>query len=103
MADKKNKKKLGIEAVAIVDNIVFSKTDVWAYYKVTNDAFDFLLQGQKVSLAVQLDNAYSNIASDRTEPVDVQLIVTSLPVDIDHWEKEVRKMAEQNANSSPWF
>lgn len=103
MADKKNKKTLGIEAVAIVDNIVFSKTDVWAYYRITNDAFDFLSQGQKVSLAAQLDNAYSNIASDRAEPVECHLIVTSLPVDIDHWEKEVRKMAEDNSRPAPGF
>lgn len=107
MADNKKKKDskkyLGIAAKGIVDNLVFSGTDCWAYYRVTNDVFDFLSTGQKVGLAMQLNNAFANITSDKSEPVEVQLIVTSLPIDIDNWEEEIREMAHNNADPAPGF
>lgn len=100
---KKLKKKLGIEAVGIVDNIIFSKTDVWAYYRISDDVFDFLSNDQKVSLATQLNNALGSMAADKTESLEGHLIVTSVPIDIDNWEKEVRRMAEENGQTAPGF
>lgn len=100
---KKENGVLGIAAKGIIDNLVFSKTDCWAYYKVTNSVFDFLSSQQKGALAIQLNNAFANLASDKAEPVEVQLIVTSTPVDIDGWEQKIRELANENARPAPGF
>lgn len=103
MAEKKNKKILGISAIAVIDNLVFSKTDCWAFYKVTNDVFDFLSHSQKHSLAVRINNALANVVSDKDEPLEYHLITTSIPIDVDNWERQVRQMAEENNNPAPGF
>lgn len=102
MADK-NKKTLGISAIAVIDNLVFSKTDCFAFYKVSNDVFDFLSHSQKQSLAIRINNAFANIVSDKDEPLEYQLITTSIPIDVDNWEKQIRKMAEDNSDPAPGF
>lgn len=96
-------KKLGVSALGIVDNMVFSRTDCMAYYKVTNEVFDFLSQGQKVALAHRLNNAFANIMSDKTEALDCHIIVTSMPIDIDGWEEEIRRIANDTTTPAPGF
>ena len=93
---KKNagKKKLPIAANAIIDNMVFSKDERWAYYKLSNSVFDFLSLDAKLSVGQQLINAFVNLMSDRQEPLDCHLIITSSPVNIDAWEDQIRTVSE---------
>ena len=97
-----SKKKLNLSPIAVVDNMVFSRTDGWAYYRITNDVFDFLSQDQKVSLALRISNALNNLVNDKQEPLDCHLIVTTIPIDIDAWEAQVRGVAE-DWEQSPGF
>lgn len=99
MAEKKTKtkkpeaakshKKLDISPIAIVDNIVFSKTEAFAYFQITNSVYDFLSNDQKVSTALRISTAFNNLMSDKQESVDCHLIVTSIPVDVDAWAEQV--------------
>lgn len=100
--NKNNKKNLNISPVAVIDNMVLSKTDAWAFYKITNKVFDFLSHDQKVSLALKTTNALNNLMSDKQEPLDIQLIVTSIPVNVDAWEVQVRE-ASSDWRKSPGF
>ena len=71
MAEKKTKtkkpeaakshKKLDISPIAIVDNIVFSKTEAFAYFQITNSVYDFLSNDQKVSTALRISTAFNNL------------------------------------------
>lgn len=97
-----NRRRLGISALAMVDNIVFSKTDSMAYYQLTNNAFDFLSTGQKTALALRISNALNNLMTEKQEPVECHLIVTSVPVDIDAWAEMVRGVSEE-WESGPGF
>lgn len=103
--DKKvsvNKKNMKLSAVAISENLVFSKTDVWAYYKIRNDVYDFLSQNQKISVSMQISNALNNLMTDKQEPVECHLITTTIPIDIDSWEAQVRGVSE-NWEQPPGF
>lgn len=91
---KASKKRMGISAQSIVDNIVFSKTERWAYYRISNSVYDFLSNEAKISVASQLINAFSNLMSDRQDPLDCHLIISSTPVDVDSWESQMRKVSE---------
>lgn len=92
---KKGNKKLDISPVAIIDNIVFSKTEIFAYFELTNAVFDFLSNDEKVNLALRISNAFNNLMSDKQEPVDCHIITTSIPVDVDAWAEQVRGVSDE--------
>lgn len=94
--DKKKdaKKRMDISMVAVSDNIVFSKTDMWGYYRLTNSAYDFLSSEAKIALGQQIINAFVNLMGDRSEPLSCHLIVSSIPVDIDSWERQVYEVTK---------
>lgn len=92
---KQKGKKLGIAPVAIIDNIVFSKDEIWAFFQISNSVFDFLSNDQKASLAIRNSNALNNIMSNKNESVDCFFIGTSVPIDVDKWEAQINNIADQ--------
>lgn len=90
----KDKKRMDISALAVVDNIIFSKTDVWAYYRLTNEVFDFLSSTRKLQVGLQISNAFNGLMSERQEPLECHMIMTSVPVDVDAWAHQVRTLSE---------
>lgn len=99
---KTNSKKMEISAIAVVDNIVFSKTDAVAYFKLSNSVFDFLSNEQQTALGLRINNALNNLMGDKQEPIEGQIIITNVPVDIDAWEAQVRSVAS-TWEQSPGF
>lgn len=97
------KKDLNLSLIGMVDNIAYSDTDVWAYYRLTNDVYDFLSHSQKFTLGVQITNAFGSLASGRQESLECHLIVTSVPIDIDSWEDKIRNIANEAAKPAPGF
>lgn len=95
-------KLLKPSAIAVIDNMVFSKSETWAYYRLSTSVYDFLSTDGKIGSAYQIANALTNLMGDRKENLDVHLIVTSVPIDVDAWAVQVRKTAE-NWNKSPGF
>lgn len=96
MTDSKKKetkskkgKKLDLSVIAIVDNIVFSEKEVWAYYQIGTKAYDFLSHDGKIALANNTTMALANMMTDKTEPIDCNIINTSVPLDTDAWEAQV--------------
>lgn len=81
------KQRLNIGLKSIVGNITFSETERIAYYKVSNKAFDFLEFDSQVRLGEALTKALSAIYGERQEPLDIHLIIDSVPTDIDAFLK----------------
>lgn len=98
----KDKKRLKPSAIAVVDNIVFSKTERWAYYRLTNDVFDFLSTESKIAVSLQISNALNNLMTDRKESLDCHLTITSVPVDVESWAAQVRE-SSKDWETSPGF
>jgi len=99
---ERKEKKLNISPRSIVDNMVFSKTDVYAYYRLSNDVFDFLSNDQKISLGLKTTNALNNLMSNRQDPLDGHIVQTSLPFDVDAWAQQMLSVSE-NWNTGPRF
>lgn len=89
-----NSKKLGISALAMIDNVVYSKTEKWAYYRLSNHVFDFISLESKVALASRLTNAFSNLMNDKQEPVECHIIITSVPIDLNSWSDQVKTISK---------
>lgn len=95
-------KKLQIAAQSMIDNMTFSKTDVYAYYRISNDVFDFLSSDQKAALALRTSNALNALMANRQDPLDGHLIQTSIPFDLDAWKEQVVAEGE-NWNTGEGF
>ena len=72
--------------VAICGNLVFSKKQVYAYYKLPSARFDFASRESKVSAALALDNLLSSLSSSASKDLECHLLVICVPIDVDAWE-----------------
>ena len=86
---------LDIQMSGIVDNIVFSKRDIWAYYEVDTTGYDFLNEMSKVYMLRSINQTFVNLSSNRENELDWHLILTNTPVDINHWEEQYLKVSDQ--------
>lgn len=91
----KNKKEISVPAISVIDNIVFSDKEVWAYYKIGSVPYDFLTDEGKVSLSSNLMIAFSSISGNSSKGTDLQLLVTNTPTDVDSWEKQMIKAYDE--------
>lgn len=93
MADKKVR-KLNFQLQAIVGNIIFSDTEVWAMYDIPTTIYDFLTTSKKVAYANSLTTAINGLAKDADKVVDLYVLVTTSPIDINDWEERYIDMIE---------
>jgi len=100
--ESSKKKRLEISASAVIDNIVFNKDEVFAYYRVGNRVFDYLSTVGRVELAQRTNLAFINLMEDKRESLDGHFIVTNVPIDLDAWESQVRETVS-NWETSPSF
>lgn len=89
----KERKRINMSAKAVVDNIVFSKSDATAYYKLTPKMFDFLSSAMQISDAALMTSGLTNLVENRTEPLDLHFITTSEPFDVEAWHAQVRSIS----------
>ena len=90
------KKTIPFGLQAVVGNLVFSTTEVWAYYEIPTTIYDFLSNAGKVSYANSLDAAIKGIVKNQDKPLDLDLNITNTPIDIEMWEKDFVKLAREN-------
>ena len=89
------RKKLDFQVESIVGNIIFSGTDVTAYYEIPTTIYDFLSNSEKVAKASQYTSALAGLGEKNQERVlDLHLIVTNTPIDADLWEENYVKITK---------
>ncbi len=86
---------LGVSAVAVSGNVVFSRNQTWAYYQIANNAYDFLSHRDQVEMASTITSAFNSVMADRPDPMFGHIIVASEPFNIDAWYSQ---MTEERAN-----
>jgi len=82
------KKRLNILQRAISDNIIYSDTEQWAFYKLAPQPYEYLLDHDKVTMATRLKDAFVAIMGDRQQPLDMLLSTEHVPFDVDAWAKQ---------------
>lgn len=101
--DLYGKRALDISALGIVDNIVFSKTERWAYYRIDNDVYDFLSTTGKVAQGQTLANAFRALMTNREESLECMVLSTTNPINVDSWAGQIRESVEDWDGRSPQF
>lgn len=96
--DKKkinDKSELKLPVVSIIGNVVFSKKEAWAYYKIGSVPYDFLTNAGRAKLANDIVIAFSGLAQGSGKNVDVHILVTNTPFNVDSWEEQVFEVYDQ--------
>lgn len=89
---KNDKKKMSIPAVGIVNNVIFSKGEAWAYFKIASVPYDFLTNSGRAKLANDIMIAFSGLSQRAGRNIDIHILVTNTPFNIDSWEDQMYKM-----------
>ena len=79
---KKELKRLNIPIQAVSDNIVFSKKEVWAYYKIATVPYDFLSATAKAGMANSTITALASVCQSAGKKIDGHILITNTPFDI---------------------
>lgn len=99
---KKNKKAkdknknamptMSLPAVSIIGNVVFSKKEAWAYYKIGSVPYDFLTNMGRARLANDIMIALSGLSSKAGRNVDLHILVTNTTFNVNSWEEQMYKI-----------
>lgn len=106
MAKKKNKKfkntkkassikSMHLPAVGIVGNVVFSKKEAWAYYKIGSVPYDFLTNMGRARLANDIMVALTGLSSRAGRNLDIHILVTNTPFNVDSWEEQMYQIHDE--------
>lgn len=90
--DKIKKERLKVPVLGIADNIIFSKNEVWAYYKVSTVPYSFLSPESKASLAANTVTALAALCQSEGQKVDGQILITNTPFDVQSWVNQMDKV-----------
>lgn len=88
---KKELKRLNIPIQGVSDNIVFSKKEVWAYYKIATVPYDFLSASAKANIANSTITALAAVCQNAGKKVDGHILITNTPFDIGSWVQQIDK------------
>lgn len=75
----------------IYDNIIFTKTGVWAYYIVPEIMYDFLSFNHKLSLANSQMQSFASLIRKPNEAIECHLLITTFAFDPNKWEEQMLK------------
>lgn len=92
---KDNRKLLQVPAVGIINNVVFSKSEAWAYYKVGSVPYDFLTSQGRAKVASDIMVAFSSLSQRAGRNVDIHILVTNTPFNVDSWEEQVFEIYDE--------
>lgn len=92
---KINKESISIPPVGIVNNIVFSKGEAWAYFKIASVPYDFLTNSGRAQLSNDIMIAFSGLSQRAGKNVDIHILVTNTPFSVDSWEDQMNKIYDE--------
>lgn len=85
-------RNLKVPPIAIIDNIVLSRDEAWAYYVLAEKPYDFLSNSAKVSLANSTMSALSSLCQSQNKKVDCHLLITNQAFDPLEWFSQMHKI-----------
>ena len=92
LQNQSNNKSLQVPPVGIIDNIVLSKDEVWAYYILSEKPYDFLSTNAKISLANSTMAALASLCQSQNKKVDCHLLITNQAFDPSDWFSQMHKI-----------
>ena len=83
------KKELRLPITQVIDNIVFTRNEVYAVYQVPTHSYEFMSTGAQIELANRLSTPFYSLMSNTMRPIPFQIFGYNFPVDLLKWEQQV--------------
>lgn len=82
-----NNKDILLSLIGIDAEIAYSKTDVWVWYKLPTESYEFKTGEDREFMANSINTAIASMMIDPRKGVDAHLCITSKPLNINHWRE----------------
>ena len=80
------------------DKVLLSATHAWTYVRIPLVSYEFISEAAREDLALRISMALAQLVTNNQTPVDVHLIVTHKPLDVEEWEDQ---LSERVSNQDP--
>ena len=87
--DNSSKKIFQVPPIGIIDNIILTKKEVWAYYILAEKPYSFLSIPARLSLAQSTITALGSLCQSASKKVDCHILISNQPFDSRAWEKDI--------------
>ena len=87
--DNSSKKVFQVPPIGIIDNIILTKKEVWAYYILAEKPYSFLSIPARLSLAQSTITALGSLCQSASKKVDCHILISNQPFDSRAWEKDI--------------
>ena len=96
------KKDFSIPAVGIVDNIIITKDETWAYYIIAEHPYLFLDMQGRANFFTETINTLGELARNGNKIIDCHLLISNQEIDPEPWRKNTTNIfyAINNDSSS---
>jgi hypothetical protein len=84
------------------DDILLSDTHAWTYVHIPLAAYEFKSAEYREDLAVRMSVALAQLVTNNQSPVDVHLLVTHRPLNVDRWESDLAERVSGQGPTSGW-
>jgi len=85
-----------LELTSIVQDLSFSKTDVWVWLRLPPTQYEFLDNDSRERIARELDNALGNLVTSDEKNIEGHMIVSSKPFDSYSWIVALNQQSQHN-------
>lgn len=87
--DNSIKKAFEVPPIGIIDNIILTKKEAWAYYILAEKPYSFLSVPARLNLAQSTITALGSLCQSANKKVDCHILISNQPFDSRAWEKDV--------------
>lgn len=96
-------KDIEIPIKGISDNIVFTKNQAFAFYKVSPVDLEFVGRSNKIAYVRDVTNTLKILLGDRIEEVDCFMMSINIPFDLDLWKKQIDEANKDFGSKSIYY
>ncbi len=91
----KREKRIPFDIISINGNIIYTTNDVWAYYYLPDQQYDFAEDSDKAQMVKYFNNAMTSLTTGTTAR-EFHLISTTRPMDTEEWANDLLARGERN-------
>lgn len=90
--------RLKLPVEGIIQNIVYSKTEVWAYYILADKPFDFLSNEGQTKLANAIQTGLASLCRSSVNAVECHLLLSNQLFSVDSYKDQLKECYNRNGH-----
>lgn len=87
----KKKGELRLPMRQVIDNIIFTRREIWGVYRIPTSSFSWLDVRSQTELLARMVTPFQALMSDRQKPLPFQIIPYNMPINLERWEEMIHE------------